>query len=175
MIPPCVLNLTFDYDYLQTLNLLWSYIFIYNLSLLPLFAVLFQLPVSNLKTFNYFSTIGLNYILTKIILISFLSAAGVPPFAGFFSKIFIFTLLCNSNFSFLFIIFFILVFVGLYFYVQNIRFLCTSNVSNGNLVFEKNIRISLNFYYLAFPNLFLLVFSFLFIDDLFIFIKWCVL
>jgi hypothetical protein len=63
----------------------------------------------------------------------------------------------------------------LYFYVQNIRFLCTSNVSNGNLVFEKNIRISLNFYYLAFPNLFLLVFSFLFIDDLFIFIKWCVL
>lgn len=165
----------FSYDYLQTLNLLWSYIFIYNLSLLPLFAVLFQLTVSNIKTFNYFSTVGLSYILTKIILLSFLSAAGIPPFAGFFSKIFIFSLLCNSNFSILFPLFFILIFTGLYFYMQNVRFLNTSNVQNSNIQFDKTNRIVLHFYYLVLPNAFLLIFGYLFLDDLFIFIKWCVL
>ena len=166
--------LLFRYDYLQTLTLLWSYVLIYNLSILPLFSSLFQLSITNIKTFNYFSTIGINSVLTKIILISFLSSAGVPPFVGFFSKIFIFTLLCNSNFSILFLILFLLIFTGLYFYMQNIRFLNTSNPLRGTLIFEKNVRLVLNFYYLILPNTLLLLLGFLILDDLIILIKWFV-
>ena len=166
--------LLFSYDYLQTLTLLWSYVLIYNLSILPLFSSLFQLSITNIKTFNYFSTIGINSVLTKIILISFLSSAGVPPFVGFFSKIFIFTLLCNSNFSILFLILFLLIFTGLYFYMQNIRFLNTSNPLRGTLIFEKNVRLVLNFYYLILPNTLLLLLGFLILDDLIILVKWFV-
>ena len=166
--------LLFSYDYLQTLTLLWSYVLIYNLSILPLFSSLFQLSITNIKTFNYFSTIGINSVLTKIILISFLSSAGVPPFVGFFSKIFIFTLLCNSNFSILFLILFLLIFTGLYFYMQNIRFLNTSNPLRGTLIFEKNVRLVLNFYYLILQNTLLLLLGFLILDDLIILIKWFV-
>lgn len=167
--------MVFSYDCLQTLVLLWSYIFIYNLALLPLFMVFFQLVTSNVKTLNYFSSFNLSYLLNKILLISILSAAGIPPFVGFFSKIFIFTLLCNSNFSFLFILFFILLFTSLYFYIQNIRFINSSNVTNNNIVFDKNNRLVLKFYYFIFPNLFALIFGVILIEDLFIVIKWCIL
>lgn len=163
----------FTYDYEQTLNLMWSYIFIYNLSLLPIFAVLFQLNISNIKTINFLSTFGFNYTLTKFLIISFLSAAGIPPFLGFFSKIFIFTLLCNNYLTLFFIILFILLFTGLYFYMQNIRFLNTSNLQNFNNIFEKNVRHVPSFYYFCFPNIFFLIFGFLFVDDIFLFFRWC--
>lgn len=163
----------FMYDYEQTLNLMWSYIFIYNLSLLPIFAVLLQLNISNVKTINFLNTLGFNYTLTKFLMISFLSAAGIPPFLGFFSKIFIFILLCNTYLSVFFIIFIILLFTGLYFYMQNIRFLNTSNLQNMGNVFEKNIRVVPSFYYFCFPNMFMLIFGFTFLDDCFLFFRWC--
>lgn len=163
----------FTYEYEQTLNLIWSYIFIYNASLLPIFVVLFQLNTSQVKTINFLSTIGSHYTLTKILLIAFLSAAGIPPFLGFFSKIFIFTLLCNSYFAFLFIILFIFLFVNLYFYMQTVRFLNTSNVMNCNTVYDKNFRTNLTTYYLCFPSTFFLVFGFTFLEDLLVFFKWC--
>jgi NADH:ubiquinone oxidoreductase subunit 2 (subunit N) len=91
--------------------------------------------------------------------------------AGFFSKIFIFISLGDSHFSILFVLFFVLTFLGLYFYMQNIRFLNTSSRLNKGLIFEKNVRTVLSFYYLALPNALLLLLGFLVLDDLFIFIK----
>lgn len=163
----------FTYEYEQTLNLIWSYIFIYNVSLLPIFIVLFQLNISQIKTINFLSTIGAHYTLTKILVVAFLSAAGIPPFLGFFSKIFIFTLLCNNYFVFLFLILFIFLFVNLYFYMQTIRFLNTSNYKNFNTIYDKNFRTNLAAYYLCLPNTFFLVFGFIFLEDVLIFFKWC--
>lgn len=165
----------FTYEYEQTLSLIWSYIFIYNISLLPIFVVLFQLNTSQVKTINFLNTIGAQYTLTKILIIAFLSAAGIPPFLGFFSKIFIFTLLCNNYFAFLFIILFIFLFVNLYFYMQTIRFLNTSNNQNLNTLCDKNVRISTSAYYLNFPNTFILIIGFLLLEDVLIFFKWCFL
>jgi hypothetical protein len=68
----------------------------------------------------------------------------------------------------------LLLFISLYFYMQNIRFLNTSNPRGGNVVFEKNIRLVLNFYYLTLPNTLFLLLGFLVLDDLFILIKWFV-
>ena len=163
----------FTYEYEQTLALIWSYIFIYNVSLLTIFVVLFQVTSSYVKTINFLNTIGANYTFTKVLIVAFLSAAGIPPFLGFFSKIFIFTLLCNSYFAFLFLILFLLLFVGLYFYMQTVRFLNTSNQQNFNSVFDKNVRTTPSSYYLCLPLAFLIVFGFLVLDDILLFIRWC--
>jgi hypothetical protein len=58
--------------------------------------------------------------------------------------------------------------------MQNIRFLNTSNPLRGTLIFEKNVRLVLNFYYLILPNTLLLLLGFLILDDLIILIKWFV-
>jgi len=165
--------LLFTYEYEQTLTLIWSYIFIYNISLLPIFVVLFQLTSSYVKTINFLNMIGSNYTLTKVLTVAFLSAAGIPPFLGFFSKIFIFTLLCNSYFAFLFLILFLFIFVGLYFYMQTVRFLNTSNQQNFNAVFDKNVRLTPSTYYICLPLSFLIVFGFLVLDDVLLFVRWC--
>lgn len=164
--------LLFTYDYEQTLLFLWTYIFIYNFSLLPIFVVLFQLTNSSVKTINLFSSIGYNSTLTKFLMISLLSSAGIPPFLGFFSKIFIFILLSNSYVSIFFFIFFILLFTSLYFYLQTIRFLNTSNLENKNVIVTQTTHHPVAVFYCCFPNVFMLIFGFLFIDDLFVFIKW---
>ena len=49
--------------------------------------------------------------------------AGVPPFWGFFSKLFIFLAILNTSLSVLFLPLLILLIISLYFYVQNVRFL----------------------------------------------------
>lgn len=162
----------FTYDYEQTLNLLGSYVFIYNLSLIPLFTIIFQFKNSYVKTIHIFNTLSFNLTVVKLLIISFLSAAGIPPFVGFFSKIFIFTLLSNNYISTVFVTFFILLFTSLYFYMQNIRFLNTSNAQNSNIIFEKNIRIPVSFYYVCFPIVFILIFGFTLIDDLLLYFSW---
>jgi len=164
--------LLFTYDYEQTLLFLWAYVIIYNCSLLPIFIALFQLANSSIKTLNLFSSIGYNYTLTKFLIISLLSSAGIPPFVGFFSKIFIFILLSNSYMSIFFVVFFLLLFTSLYFYLQTIRFLNTSNLQNRNVVVTQTAHHSVVVFYCCFPTMFILIFGFLFVDDLFVFIQW---
>ena len=148
--------------------LLWSYTFIYNLSLVVLFSTLFQIININLKTLYSFSSLGSTNIFTKFLLLSFFSMAGVPPFLGFFSKLFIVILLLNSNFFVLFSIFFVLFFTGLYFYMQNIRFLNSTTPSTLVYPKELNLKLPLIYYYLVYPITFFLIFGFFFIEDLFL-------
>lgn len=162
----------FTCDYEQTLILLWSYIFIYNISLFPIFVVLFQLTNSTVKTIHLLGSVGLNSTLTKFLTIALLSSAGIPPFLGFFSKIFIFILLSSSYLTVFFFLFFFLLFTSLYFYIQTIRFLNTSNTQNTGAVFDKTNRHTPMAFYCTFPNIFFLIFGFLYLDDLTLFIKW---
>jgi len=64
-------------------------------------------------------------LLKDYVVVALLSMAGVPPFSGFFSKLAIFVLLLNSSIFFLFPLLFILLFTGLYFYLQNLRLVLT--------------------------------------------------
>jgi NADH:ubiquinone oxidoreductase subunit 2 (subunit N) len=98
--------------------------------------------------------------------------AGVPPFWGFFSKIFIFTLLCNSNFFILFPFFFFILFLGLYFYIQNIRFLNSTNGSNFQPIIEHGLRSVPLYYYVVNTLLFFIIFGFIFTEDLLLIISW---
>ena len=158
----------------NVLLLLWTYTFIYNLSLLVLFSTVFQLVNFELKTLYSLSSYGNSSIFTKALLVALFSMAGVPPFWGFFAKLFILLLLFNSNFFLLFIFLFTFLFVGLYFYMQNVRFLNT--VGSGNVYgsTEINLRLSPLFFYLLYPTLFLLIFGFFFTEDLLLFFAWII-
>ena len=61
--------------------------FIYNISLFVLFFTLFQFVNFETKTLFSFSDLGSSNLLTKILTLTILSMAGVPPFWGFFTKI----------------------------------------------------------------------------------------
>jgi NADH-quinone oxidoreductase subunit N len=148
---------------------------IYNLSLFVIFYTLFQFTSFDLKTLYSFSSLGVNNYFTRVIIISLFSMAGVPPFWGFFSKIFIFVLLCNSTFFTLFTFFFLLLFVGLYFYIQNIRFLNTTAGADFNPIIEQNLRSTPIYYYFITVFLFLIIFGFIFTEDLLLFMSWTTL
>lgn len=153
--------------------LLFSYMFIYNFSLIILFWTLFNSVLTNFKTLHSFQGFSFNsFYLTVITLIIF-SMAGVPPFIGFFSKLFILTLLINNSFVLLYTLFFVLLFIGLFFYIQNIRFIHSTNtaeLSFQNL--NSTERIIPIYYYITIFFLTLLLFGLIYIDDLLLIITW---
>jgi NADH:ubiquinone oxidoreductase subunit 2 (subunit N) len=98
--------------------------------------------------------------------------AGVPPFLGFFSKILILILLINSNFFLFYTFFFGLLFFGLYFYLQNIRFLHSTGLGKLNYANVGFLRISSLYYVLTIFFLFILIFGFSFMDDFILYFYW---
>jgi len=159
-------------EFNDVILLLWSYMFIYNLALFVIFTTLFQLTSNKVSTLYALSDLGATGTFTKILVASLFSMAGVPPFWGFFSKIFIFLLLFNSNFFIFFIFFFILLLTGLYFYIQNVRFLNPTSSTNVVYVSELNTRRVPVFYYLTYTGVFFLTLGFFFTEDLFLILSW---
>ena len=158
----------FNYDYVHSVMLIFSYMLIYNVTSFLLFFTIMQMVNTDLKTLFSFANLGTSNIFTKLISLALLSLAGVPPLLGFFSKVFVFVLISNSNLSLLFVPFFILLFVGLYFYVQNLRFLNSTSTSCPTYPNEISTRLSFAYFAFAIPVAFLLIFGFCYVDDLFI-------
>ena len=135
---------------------------------------LLNLISSNFKTLHFFSGFSLNpfYLFTVTVLL--FSMAGVPPFVGFFSKLFLIILLTSSNFFLLYSIFFITLFLGLYFYVQNIRFLHTTNLTSFDYQYTPSVneRSVILFFYISIFTLLLIILGFSYIDDLLLIFTW---
>ena len=146
--------------------------FIYNLSLIIIFWTLFQFISFNFKTIYSFNDLKFNYYFVTILSVSLFSIAGVPPFLGFFSKLLILILLVNSGFFLFFIFFFGLLFFGLYFYLQNIRFLYSTGVGKINYSHNSNLRITSLYFYITSFFIFFLIFGFFFMDDLILYFYW---
>lgn len=159
-------------NFLDNLIILFSYMFVYNLSLLLIFWTLFQFINFNFKTIYSFTDFKFNFFFLSILTIVLFSIAGVPPFIGFFSKLLILICLLNSNFFFFYIFFFALLFFGLYFYLQNIRFLYSTGVNKINYSYEINLRFSTIYVYFVLFFLFFLIFGFFFFDDLILYFYW---
>lgn len=140
--------------------------FIYNFSLILIFLTLQQFVNFNFKTIYSFNDLKSNFFFSTALSIILFSIAGVPPFIGFFSKLLILVTLINSNFFLFYIFFFILLFFGLYFYIQNIRFLHSINYTKINYSVDNFLRASPVFYYISYVILFFLLFGFLFFNDL---------
>lgn len=164
-----------NYDSFQTVTLILAYVLIYNLSSLILFFTLIQVIDKNLKTLFSFSYLSVSHVYTKILSLLILSLAGVPSLLGFFSKIFIFILIVNANLCSLFIPFFILLFAGLYFYIQNLRFLnsTTSSIEHPSMGFSS--RHNVVYFLYTLPTVFLILFGIAYIDDLLLLTAWVLL
>ena len=145
---------------------------IYNISLFTLFFTLFQLTNLETKTLFSFADLGSSNLLTKILSLTILSMAGVPPLWGFFTKILIFVILANSNFFFLFIPFFTVLMVSLYFYMQNLRFLNSANLTDFVTITDIQVRIATPYYTFCFLSLFFVIFGSFFTEDLTLFLYW---
>ena len=121
-----------------TVLLLWSYVFIYNLALFVLFTTIFQLSLTNFKTLYSFTHFKGTHVSTKLLIVSLLSMAGIPPFVGFFSKLFILILLLNSNFVLLsFFFFHLATYEFIFLYPKHPVFKCFILVS---LTFSGNFK-----------------------------------
>lgn len=132
-------------DYSQAITLVIFYMSVYNLALALFFITLNQVTNSGLTTTFALYQIPQGTSLSKSLLVSFFSMAGIPPFLGFFSKIAIFVIIANLYLFILFPLFFLLLFSGLYFYIQNVRLILTGTdqLSFGNLyVSDLNTRRS---------------------------------
>ena len=101
----------------------------------------------SLKTLYSFNLFSFDSFFMFFLTIFLFSLSGVPPFLGFFSKIFLFDLLFNNNFFILYFLFFILLILGLYFYVQNIRFIHSTNQKSISKPFLNNTRTIVPLYY----------------------------
>lgn len=161
----------FSYDYTQTLLLVISYMLIYNLTSFLLFSSILQFMNTNFKTLYSFASLGPSNFFTKVINIAILSLAGVPPLLGFFSKVFVFVLLSSSNLFVLFPPFFVLLFIGLYFYIQNLRFLNATSPSTLNQPIELGLRVNFLYFSFTLPVLFFVVFGFCYVEDLMLFVS----
>ena len=94
-----------------------------------------------------------------------------PSLSRFFSKTFLLVLLAHSYFFLLFPPFFALLFTGLYFYIQNLRFLNSSSAPLASSPIELGAKNSTFYFYLTLPILFFTVFGCFFIEDLLLFVS----
>lgn len=91
---------------------------------------------------------------------------------GFFTKLLVFVLNIANSFFLFYTLFFIIVFISLYFYMQNIRFLHSTNYNTVQIPYMINERIILNFYYLSNFSLILLIGGFVIFDDISLIFLW---
>ena len=154
--------------------LMFAYMFLYNTSLVLLFWTLFTTILTKFKTLHSFNSFHFNsfHLLTLTILL--FSMAGVPPFIGFFSKLFILTLIVNNSFFLLYCLFFVVLLISLYFYIQNIRFLHSTNPNDISTPFLLNEKLTLSYFYFALWLLSILIFGIFYIDDILIFFTWLI-
>ena len=156
--------------------LLFTYMFIYNTSLITLFWTLFSVVTTKFKTLQSFSGFSFNAFYLTLITILLFSMAGVPPFIGFFSKLFILSLITNNAFTLLYTLFFVVLFIGLYFYIQNIRFIhSTSKGEIDHAYVSSNERILPIFYYSSVTVLTLIIFGAVYVEDILLLFTWILL
>lgn len=160
-------NLTCDSNILM-----FAYMFLYNTSLILLFWTLFTTILTKFKTLHSFNSFHFNSFHLLVLTILLFSMAGVPPFIGFFSKLFILTLLVNNSFFLLYFLFFVILLIGLYFYIQNIRFLHSTNPGDISTPFVFNERVNLSYFYFGLWLLSILIFGIFYVDDILLFFTW---
>jgi len=151
---------------------LFIYMFVYNLSLISFFWSIFTFITINIKTLYTFSEFTQNSFIVLNLSVLLFSMAGVPPFIGFFSKIFIMVLVLNNFYFVFYFIFFVLLFLGLYFYMQNIRFLHSTNYRTSYTPFLVNERLVVSMLYVTISILFIIIFGSVYTDDFILLFTW---
>ena len=154
-------------------TLLFTYMFVYNLSLVTLFWIIFNTVTTKIKTLQSFTGFSFNSFFLTTTTILIFSMAGVPPFIGFLTKIFILTLITNNSFVLLYTIFFVTLFIGLYFYIQNVRFLHSTNSGGFNYPYvNSSERLVPVFYYFTVFFLTIVILGVITVEDVLLLFTW---
>jgi NADH-ubiquinone oxidoreductase chain 2 len=151
---------------------LFIYMFVYNLSLISFFWSFFSFIIIRLKTLYTLSEFTQNSFIVLNLSVLLFSMAGVPPFVGFFSKLFIMVLILNNFYFLFYFLFFMLLFRGLYFYMQNMRFLHSTNYKNHYNPVLSNERIVLTMLYFVITLLIFITFGLVYMDDTVLVFMW---
>ena len=160
------------WDVIIPLHSMFTYLSVYNFTLAFLFWVMLSVLTLKLKTlyaFNNFSFSSYNVFLITVFLFS---VSGVPPFAGFFTKLLVFILNIANSFFLFYTLFFVIVFLSLYFYIQNIRFLHSTNYQTNQVLYVGNERLILIFFYLSILLLIILISGFILFDEISLIFLW---
>lgn len=161
------------YNYNESIIYMFSYMFIYNLSITIFFWTLLNTIVSDFKNIYSLSNINLNSFIVFNLTTLIMSMAGVPPFIGFFSKLFILTSVVNNNFFLFYSVFLLILFCGLYFYIQNIRFIHSTKYDNYNSQYSNlNERVVFYFFYFSIIFIVISVLGLFYIDDVILIFSW---
>ena len=154
-------------------TLLFTYMFVYNLSLVTLFWIILNTVTTKIKTLQSFTGFSFNSFFLTTTTILIFSMAGVPPFIGFLTKIFILTLITNNSFVLLYTIFFVTLFIGLYFYIQNVRFLHSTNSGEFNYPYvNSSERLVPVFYYFTVFFLTIVILGVITVEDVLLLFTW---
>lgn len=153
-----------------TIIYIFSYLLIYNISLYILFNVLI-LSFIDIKFSNFLFKLNNVSSLRLLTLITLFSISGIPPFIGFFVKMSLLYYISFTSYMLLLILCFVL-FIGLYFYLQNIRYLMwleddSVKLNNFNIKY-----INLNLHALLIFFSYILLNGFFIYDDLILCIFW---
>jgi NADH-quinone oxidoreductase subunit N len=155
-----------------TVTLLYFYMIFYNLTLLGFFWITNSSIILNVKTLYSLNTFSFNSFYLFFITVFLFSLAGVPPFTGFFNKLFIFNLIFQNGFFLLYTLLIIILLVGLYFYMQNLRFLHSTNYNYSYKPFLGVERHSLSLHYYLVIKLLLLANGVFLLDDFLLTTNW---
>ena len=164
--------MVFSNLFINTLPVIFFYMFLYNLTLIGFFWILMSFCNNNFKTIYSFNIFSFESSYLFFLTIFLFSLAGLPPFMGFFSKIYLLNLLIEQSFFLLYSIFIVLLIFGLYFYMQNLRFLHSTNYKNTFKPFLKNERKPFSLFYYLILWSFFLINGVFFIEDLLIYFTW---
>lgn len=164
-------NLHNDFEN-YTISLILFNIISYIFMLTNIFLLLFLFDLKYIKTLNELKFIGNTSFFTFYLVLLFLSFAGTPPLLGFIGKFLIFIFLIYKQNIFIFLIFIFLNFFSMYFYLQNLRFIVSKNITN-KLIFKNNFtnfnyNIIFIFNFFNFFNLFIIFYF----EDFFIFLNF---
>ena len=150
----------------------YIYFYIYNITLITTFWLLLTIISKQFLTLQSFNNFSFNSYYLFLLTILLFSMAGVPPFLGFFSKLLVFVNNVNNDFFLLYTFLFIILFVGLYFYIQNIRFLHSTNYATMNFTYLVNERVLLLFTYFSIWITTFLILGAVSINDIDLFFQW---
>lgn len=170
-----IVPMVFSNVYLFTLPIIFFYMFVYNLTFLGLFWVFVVFYNTTFKTLYSFNTFSFDSPFLLSLTIFLFSLAGVPPFIGFFSKVYLLNILVTNGFFTLYSLFVILLMLGLYFYVQNIRYLHTTNQQSNLKPYLVNTRKSVALSYYLILWTFILLNGILFVEDFLLYFFWLLL
>ncbi len=160
------------WDVIVPLHSMLTYLSVYNYTLMVLFWVILSILVVKFKTLHAFNSLSFNSYSIFLVTVILFSISGVPPFAGFFTKLLIFVLNIANSFFLFYTLFFVIVFISLYFYIQNIRFLHSTNYQTTQVPYLVNERLILLFHYFSVTLLITLIGGFVVFDEISLLFLW---